>query len=206
MPSREIGDLGSVTRRCRRLRSERCRCRAWPRRSGRSTLRGSNSLGFCARSGGWHRWEARRRSYVLLRTAYLMPLDDFLDRARRRFFDLAAVLVDDRQPVLRTEEEPCITRWVSGMRAVDFLIRWIDRVSPVGGCELVGAMAGADGDGQGVDLVFFTKSAASSDRSATGCGPSTSRRRRLPRRPCPVPGEQAAQLAFHGEAAHENAW
>src|SRR4030065_454117 len=75
-----------------------------------------------------------------------------------------------------TELEPCITRCVFGMRLWIALMRSMARMSPVGGRvnllapwlgavgsggaavarrrtrELVGAVAGADGDGERVDL------------------------------------------------------
>jgi hypothetical protein len=76
---------------------------------------------------------------------------DFLDRHAVGFLHVAAVLADDRPAVpAAPTDEPCITRWVLGMRAWISLMRSMARMSPVGFGELVGAVAGADGDGQRV--------------------------------------------------------
>jgi hypothetical protein len=62
-----------------------------------------------------------------------------------------------------TEEEPCITRWVFGDAGVDLLDALDGQdVAGRGTGELVGAVAGADGDGQRVDAGLLDEVAASS--------------------------------------------
>nr|CUV12243.1 conserved protein of unknown function [Ralstonia solanacearum] len=78
---------------------------------------------------------------------------DFLDRHAVGFLHLAAVLVDDGQQLLRHARRAVHHQVGVGDARVDFLDA-ADRQDVAGGLarELVGAMAGADGDGQGVEL------------------------------------------------------
>ncbi|OQC12197.1 MAG: hypothetical protein BWX79_01174 [Alphaproteobacteria bacterium ADurb.Bin100] len=83
-------------------------------------------------------------------------LDGFLDLFHRHavgLLHLAAVLVDDGQQVLRHAAGAVHHQVGVGNAGVDFL-HAADRQDVAGGraAELVGAVAGADGDGQGVEL------------------------------------------------------
>ena len=78
---------------------------------------------------------------------------DFLDGHAVGFLHLAAVLVDDGQQLLRHAGGAVHHQVGVGDAAVD-LLDAVDRQDVAGGLagELVGAVAGADGDGQGVQL------------------------------------------------------
>src|SRR5690606_17491631 len=90
---------------------------------------------------------------VDLAHAVLDALDDFLDRHAVGFADLAAVFVDDLQPLLRHRGRAVHYQMRVGDARMDFLDA-LDRQGVAGRRlgELVGAVAGADGDGQGIDL------------------------------------------------------
>src|SRR3989344_1321394 len=85
--------------------------------------------------------------------AVLDALDDFLNRYAVGLFNVAAVLVDDRQPLLRNRRR-AVHHQVSVRNALVDLFDAVDRQYIAGRRfgELVGAVAGADGDGQGIDL------------------------------------------------------
>src|SRR5207253_9399547 len=102
---------------------------------------------------GASRCQAQVGVDVDLAYAVLDAFDDFFNRYAVGFFDVAAVLVDDRQPLLRNRRRTVHHQVGVRDTFVDFLDavdgqhvagRWLG--------ELVGAVAGADGDGQGVDL------------------------------------------------------
>ena len=58
---------------------------------------------------------------------------DLLNWHTISFTDIAAIFINHFEPFLWYAEEPCITRWVLGMRAWISLIRAIDKISSVGG-------------------------------------------------------------------------
>jgi hypothetical protein len=88
---------------------------------------------------------------LILRTPYLMPLD-FLDRHAVGFLHVAAVLADLGQQILRHRRRAVHHQMGVRDARVDFLDA-VDGEDVAGGLagELVGAVAGADGDGQRVE-------------------------------------------------------
>src|SRR5690606_17674914 len=90
---------------------------------------------------------------VDLAHAVLAAFDDFLDRHTVGFLDVTAELVDDLQPLLRHTGGAVHHQVGVGDALVDFLDA-VDGQDVTGRRlgELVGAVAGADGDGQGIHL------------------------------------------------------
>ena len=70
---------------------------------------------------------------LILRTPCLMASLNLGDRYAVGLFHLAAELVDQRQQSCGTLDEPCMTKWVFGMRLWISLTRLIASTSPVGG-------------------------------------------------------------------------
>ncbi|MDT4778415.1 hypothetical protein FQZ97_106140 [compost metagenome] len=86
----------------------------------------------------------------------LDAFDDFFNRYAVGFLDVAAVLVDDRQPLLRNRRRT-VHHQVSVRNALVDFFDTVDGQHVAGRRlgELVGAVAGADGDGQGIHLSAF---------------------------------------------------
>ena len=119
-----------------------------------SALRGSNSLG-CSANTWAHRRGHRQPDVgvdVDLAHAALDAALDLLDRHAVGLLDVAAVLADDRQPLLRHAGRAVHHQVRVRHRGVD-LRDALDGQDVAGGLarELVGAVAGADGNRQRID-------------------------------------------------------